>query len=229
MSSPRSEFAAGAKDVLPGMVGLVVFAMITGVTLVDAGIAPALVVAMSIIVFAGAAQLAVIQLLETGTPVIVLLATTAIINLRLMMYSASLAPHFRSVSRRWRGLLGLLVNDFAFALSMTRFSNQMKGVCKRWYYLGAAIPVWLTWQAGTVVGAFLGARIPEGISLEFIIPLTFLALLFPAIENRAGGTAALLAGISAVLLAALPFNAGLVIATFIGIFAGVLMDRRSSS
>jgi predicted branched-subunit amino acid permease len=140
------------------------------------------------------------------------------------MYSASLAPHFRKLSAGWKGLLSYLLTDPAYAVSITRFDRDIKGSNKRWYFLGAALTIWITWQASTLVGVLLGARVPEGLSLDFVLSLGFIALVVPAIKDRATSAAALSAGVAAVFAAALPLNLGLVTAALVGVLVGLLAE-----
>lgn len=97
---------------------------------------------------------------------------------------------------------------------------------KRWYYLGTALPIWLVWLSATAAGVLLGGQLPESWSLDFAIPLTFMALLFPAIKDRPSMLAAVVAGGTAALGAGLPFNLGLIIAALLGIVAGVVSEGR---
>ena len=180
---------------------------------------------MSVFVLSGAAQMAMIELISTGASVAIIVLTVIVISLRLTMYSASLAPHFRRLSAGWKGLLSYLLTDPAYAVSITRFDGgETKEPNKRWYFLGAALAVWITWQVGTVVGIFLGSRMPEGLALDFFLPLGFIALIVPAIKDRATATAALSGGVAAVFAATLPLNLGLITAALVGILAGLLAE-----
>jgi len=165
-----------------------------------------------------------IELISTGASITVVVFTALVISLRLTMYSASLAPHFRRLSAGWKGLLSYLLTDPAYAVSITRFDGETREPEKRWYFLGAALVVWITWQASTMIGVFLGARVPEGLSLDFFLPLGFIALVVPALKDRSVSAAALSAGVVAVFAAALPLNLGLVVAALVGVLAGLLAE-----
>jgi len=226
----RADVLAGLRAFLPLSVGVVPFALIAGITAVDAGIPPYQAVGMSVVLFAGASQLAAIELLSKDAPLAVVVLTAVVINLRFTMYSASIAPYFRGVStlRRWLG--AYILTDQAYALSVAEFRE--KGPEKRGrmaFYFGAAVGLWTVWQIGTVVGALLGATVPSGLSLEFAVPLTFLALVFPAVEGRPTAAAAVVAAAIAVVATPLPFNLGLLTAAFVGIAVGVLLERREGT
>jgi predicted branched-subunit amino acid permease len=142
----------------------------------------------------------------------------------MTMYSASLAPYFRELAGRWRAGLAYLLTDQAYALSVTRFRAD-EPVERRWFYLGAAAPLWVVWQLCTVAGVLAGARVPESLPLEFAVPLTFLALLVPAVGDRPSAAAAAVAGTVAVVGADLPLNLGLVVGALAGVAVGLLTER----
>lgn len=224
-SSRQNAFAAGFKAISPVLVGVFPFATITGVTLVSVGVAPVPSMAMSVIVFAGASQLAAAELIGKGAPFIITVLTALIINVRFIMYSASIAPHFRRLPFRWKGVMAYLLTDQAYAVSIAGFEQREAEAHKGWFYLGAAAPMWVTWQAGTVVGVGLGLQVPAGWSLDFAIPLTFLSILVPTLKKRGSLAAAVVSGLVSVLAFHLPLNTGLIVAATSGIIAGMITER----
>src|SRR5215207_5362126 len=146
--SPAAVFVSGAKTILPVLLALIPFGVAFGATAVGSGLSAFEALAMSVFVFAGAAQLAAIPLLSAGTSVAIVVLTVLIVNLRLTLYSASLASHFRRLPLRWKGLLSYLLTDQAYAATITRFDDgETKEANKRWYFLGVALAIWIAWQA----------------------------------------------------------------------------------
>ena len=224
-ASPVAAFVSGTKAIVPVLIALIPFAVAFGATAVGNGLSSLEALAMSVFVFAGAAQLAAIPLLSAGASVAVIVLTVLVVNLRMTLYSASLAPHFRRLPIGWKGLLSYLLTDQAYAATITRFDDgETEEPDKRWYYLGVALAIWVTWQAATMLGVFLGARASEGWSLDFVLPLTFIALAVPAIKDRATTAAALSAGGAAVLAATLPLNLGLITAASVGLLGGLFAE-----
>ena len=221
--SRRGSFLDGVRAVAPVLVGIVPFGLVAGAAAVRVGLSGLQAVGLSVVVFAGASQLAAIELLGSDARVAVVVATALVINLRMVMYSASIAPYFRETATRWRAGLAYLLTDQAYALAVTRFGAD-RPVRRRWYYLGAALPLWAVWQVCTVLGVVAGARVPDSLPLSFAVPLTFLALLVPAVTDRASGTAAVVGGAAAVLGAGLPLNLGLVAGAVGGVLAGLLVE-----
>lgn len=197
--------------------------MVVGLAAVEAGLTPVQAIGMSVIVFAGASQLAALELLGETASLFVVVATAVIINLRMVMYSASIAPHFRSFRRRVQATLAYVLTDQAYALSVARFARE-EDTDRKAYYLGAAGSVWLVWQLGTVAGVLLGAGVPPELGLSFAVPLVFLALLVPAMKDRPTTAAGIVAGVVAVAAAGLPYNIGLLVAATSGIVAGLAVE-----
>ncbi|MCP4686477.1 MAG: branched-chain amino acid ABC transporter permease [Desulfobacterales bacterium] len=220
----RGSFFSGARAMSPILIGVLPFATITGVTVVGAGIAPLPAIAMSWIIFAGAAQLAAADLIVRDAPFLIILVTALIINLRFMMYSASLAPHFKEVRNPLKWLSAYLLTDQAYAVSISRFVEGRTTINKPWFYLGCASVLWGTWQIGTIMGVFLGLRVPGSWSLDFAIPVTFLAILMPSIKELSSSAAAVSAGVIAVLALDLPLNIGIILAAVSGVVIGFGVD-----
>lgn len=226
MGNRRETFTAGATAVAPMLPGVAPFGMVAGLTAVGTGLDPAQAMAMSLLIFAGASQLATLQLVAEGAVPAVILLTVFTINLRFAMYSASLAPYFQQLGAGWRAALAYVLVDQNYALSIHRFTQGRGDRHGHWFYLGAGVLLWLTWQASTAVGVFMGARVPRDWSLDFAIPLVFMVLLVPALRDRAHVVAALVGGLVATLAGAAPMHLGLVIGALSGIGAGTLCDLR---
>ena len=227
-SSPARAFVAGAKAIVPVLLALLPFGLAFGATATGNGLSAIEALGMSVFVFAGAAQLAAVPLLSAGASVAIVLLTVLVVNLRLTLYSASLAPHFKRLPAGWKGLLAYLLTDQAYAATITPFDEGETGEPdKRWYYLGVALAIWVTWQAATVLGIVLGAWASEGWSLDFVLPLIFIAAAVPAIKDRTTGAASLSAGVAALVCAALPLNLGLITAAIVGVVGGLVAETAS--
>lgn len=232
MPSRRGEFIGGVKAELPILLGVSPFGLIYGVLALSAGLPAPLAFAMSSVVFAGSAQFVGAPLLGAGAPAIVVLATTVVINLRHLLYAASVAPYLAHLGLRWKCLLAYLLTDEVYAVAITRFGQEGRdGVDaphRHWYFLGAGVAQWSAWQAATAIGILVGAQIPAGWALDFTVALTFIALAVPTITDRPSVAAALSAGIVAVLAAGWPYKLGLMAAAITGIVAGLAAEGLQS-
>jgi predicted branched-subunit amino acid permease len=220
----NKDFYAGVRGSLPILIGVIPFAMITGVGAASVGLTFFETLGMSVLVFAGASQLVVFQLMSSGSPWIIMVLTAWIINLRFTMYSATLAPYLQKLSTIQKGLLAYMLSDQAFGISLAHFAANEK-VNHRWYYFGAAFTIWTAWQVSAMIGTFLGALVPASWGFDFAFPLSFMALMFASLRDRPTVVAALTGGVVAVLAKGLPYNTGLVAATFLGITAGYLFEN----
>ncbi|HXR59457.1 MAG TPA: AzlC family ABC transporter permease [Burkholderiales bacterium] len=215
---------------MPLLVGVAPFGLVTGVTLVAAGIPPLESMAMSIFVYAGATMLAAAQLFADGAPLAVLIFAAVVLNLRLVLYSASIRQHFAGLPVGHRALAAYLLGDNTYAQSIAHFSRDSThgagdALAKLSYFLGISIPVWGVWQVAVAAGIALGARLPAGWKLDFAAPLVFIAATVPLLRDRAMAIAAASAALTSVLAHELPFKLNLPLAAAAGIVAGALAGR----
>lgn len=223
----RGAFREGALEVLPIVAGIIPFGLVAGAAAVDAGIGIEGGMALSLLLFAGASQLAAIDLLARDAPLLIILLTVGVINLRMSMYSASLAPRLAHVPLFQRLVAAYFLVDQAYALTIMRVDADPSRPHRLAYYAGVALPLWVNWQLMTAIGAVVGSTIPDWLPLEATIPLVFLAMLVPAITDRATLAAAVVSGVVATLAADLPNNTGLLVGAFSGIIAGSLVALRT--
>jgi predicted branched-subunit amino acid permease len=208
------------------LLGIVPFGVITGVAMVASGIPPLVAMLMSLIVFAGASMVASAQLLASAAPAALIILTTLIINLRFMMYSASLRVHFADAPLRWRVAIAYLTADNVYGLLLGRFSEHPQDEGKLEYFIGAGIVVWAAWQAAVLGGILIGAGVPASWRLEFAAPLAFIAMTIPHLRDRAMIAAALAAGIAVIAAQGLPLRFNIVAAAAVGIATGMLFERK---
>lgn len=229
MSEARKLFWEGVRAEIPLLIGVFPFGMIYGALALDAGLSNLAAQLMSSIVFAGSAQFITTQLVSENAPGFVIVLTIAVVNLRHMLYSASLAPYLKNVSLRWKILLSYLLTDEAYAPSIIKYEKDGLQPFSHWFLFGAGFALWFNWQFWTAVGIFLGATIPEEWPLDFALPLTFIAMVVPVLKNRPMVAAALSAGIVALLAYNLPFKLGLILAALTGIVVGTILEGKKSS
>ena len=246
-----NEFLAGVKAELPILLGVIPFGLIFGVVALQAGLPAWPAMAMSSVVFAGSAQFIGVQLFGLATPAVVILLTTLVVNLRHLLYGASLGPFLKPLRPAWKWLLAYLMTDEAYAVAIVRYATETgsrkpeavtdTGLLRRsaprndrtgerldnrhWFFLGAGLTLWVAWQVSTAVGILLGAQIPQSWSLDFALPLTFIALVRPTLTDRPAVLAAGAAGVIAVLAVGLPYKLGLVLAAISGIVVGLVSER----
>ncbi|NWG07670.1 MAG: AzlC family ABC transporter permease [Chloroflexi bacterium] len=228
MDERLKSFWAGARAEFPLLVGVFPFGMIYGALALNAGLSKPAAQMMSSVVFAGSSQFIAAQLIHESAPGIVIVLTIAVVNLRHVLYSASLAPYLASLSTRWKTLLSYLLTDEAYAPTILKYEQEGIQPFSHWFLFGAGLALWSTWQVSTALGIFLGAAIPESWSLDFALPLTFIAMVVPILRNRSAVAAALAAGVMALLTYSLPYKLGLILAALVGIIVGTFLEGRQA-
>lgn len=209
----------------PMLVGIIPFGMVCGVGAISVGASPLAALAMSMIMFSGAAQIVAVQLLAADAPFGVIVLSCLVVSLRLLMYSAAMAPHLRQLDQRWRNVLSYVLTDQAFAGTIQRFrdSDDLSGNAS--YFLGTGVLLWGTWQVATVVGIFVGQIVPASWQLEFVVPLCFIAVLMPLLRDRVSLLVFVVTAIAVVALDAMPLRLSMICAGLLGIAAGMIGDK----
>lgn len=225
MTEQSENFWAGVRAEIPLLIGVFPFGMIYGALALNAGLSNLAAQMMSSLVFAGSAQFITAQLVHDAAPGLVIILTIAVVNLRHMLYSASLAPYLAALSTRWKILLSYLLTDEAYAPSIIHYEKEGLRPYSHWFLLGAGLVLWTNWQISTALGIFLGKAIPDSWSLDFALPLTFIAMVVPVLKNRPMIAAALSAGVVALVVYSLPYRLGLIVAALVGISVGTFLEK----
>lgn len=220
-------FLSGVKDVFPLIIGAFPLGVIYGALAMKAGLTAPAAQAMSTFLFAGSAQFLLAQMAAASVPAVVMILAVAVVNLRHALYSASVAGYIQNLSPFWKSILAFLLTDEAFVVVITNFEKEKETPRKRWYFMGAGLGMWIFWQIATAVGIFLGEIIPPEWPLDFALPLSFIAMVVPALKDRASTGAAIAAGIIAVLAFSLPYKLSIILAASIGILVGVLLEKKA--
>jgi predicted branched-subunit amino acid permease len=169
-ASALDDLFAGAKAMLPWLAGIVPFGLVIGVSAARADVPTFAGWLTGPLIFAGSAQVAVINLLDAGAgPVSVIVAALAI-NLRLALYSGVMAPHWRQTPRWWRAFAAYLLVDPSLAVGVAGYERHGDTERGHRFYLGGAVLLWLSWLVAIAFGATVGARLPGGLRLDVVIP-----------------------------------------------------------
>lgn len=218
----RAAFGRGLRDGLPFLLVVVPFGALFGVTATAAGLDLPAVMGFSVFVVAGASQFVAVQMLSENAPVLVVIASALMVNLRMAMYSAALTPHLGGAPPGRRALMAYLLTDQAFAAASMTYEQRpaMTPGRKAAYYFGVTALVCPLWYAATWAGAVLGAQVPPGLPLDFTVPIAFLSMLGPMLRTIAHWAAAAVSVVVALAAAGLPWNLGLMLAAVLAMAAG---------
>lgn len=233
VTTPHTAYWEGVRDGLPFILVVAPFALLFGVVATEAGLNVWETLAFSVVVIAGAAQFTALQLMQENAPTVIVLASALAVNLRMAMYSASLTPHLGATPAWQRAIAAYMMVDQSYACSILAYerNRDWSPAQKMAFYFGAVTPVIPVWYAMTVAGALIGSSMPAGLALDFAVPITFIAMIAPALRTLAHKAAATASVVLALGFAFVPFNLGLIIAGVGGMMVGaqveLWMDRRA--
>lgn len=222
----RAARLAAFRDAALVVLGYIPFGLAAGAAMASTGVDPLLSILSSPLIFAGASQLAAVQLLGAGAGIALVTATVAVINARHLLYSAALAPHLADWTRGQRFAAAYLLADPVYALAAARWEAPDGGGTaqeKRAYYFSAGLTCFVGWSVLVAIGVAVGGLIPGWVPLELAIPLTFLLLALPLIRDAPAVVAASVGGLAALAANGLPMGVNILVGAAAGILAGALV------
>ena len=226
----KSPFLQGLAAGAPFIITAIPFGLLFGVLARDAGLDMAAIMGMSLLVIAGASQFAALAQMQDNAPAFFVVLTALAVNVRMAIYSASLAPHLGSAPLWKRAIAAYVLFDNTYALAHREFEERPERSVsdKIVWFLGCALPVTVAWIGTSVAGALLGQAIPESLALDFAVPIMFLAIIAPMLRTLPQLVAAVTGIVFALLLNGLPYGTGLIVAAVLAMMAGAETERRSA-
>ena len=220
-----SEFKNGCLQEIPLQLGVFPFGIAYGILGIEVGLTNIQTYLLSIIIFAGVSQIVFAQLFSTFTPSFMIVGTIGIVNLRHILYGVSLSSYLKKLSLKWRIILSYLITDEAFAISYKRFSEEKKTKYMHFHLLGTGITLWTSWQISTLIGILIGPSIPNSLNLEYVIPLSFIAIVVVSINTKIKLIVFIMSALLSILLRDLPWNLWIITSALISIIIGVLISN----
>ena len=218
-------FSRGAIDVLPLMIPVVPFGIIFGAIGIELGFGPYLTYATSIIIFSGASQIVILQLLSAGASPLIAITSSSVVSTRHLLYGAVVSQHLSHLSIYWKVGLSYLLTDQAFAVSNEYFKKNSENKFKHYHLVGSGLTLWLIWQATTIIGIILGSIVPDELGLTFTIPLTFLALLVNYLRKVNHLIVIILSGVSSIFFFDAPFKSYIILSSIIALFGALILTK----
>lgn len=223
-AASRAEFERGVRDMLPSFPGILAWGLVTGVAMVKGGIGVPYALLMTLLAYAGSAQLASLPLIAAGAPVWVIGVTALVTNLRFVIYAAAMRPWLSAFSYRWRAAVGYITGDIAFVLFMTRVGREGAFTHRDAWLFGMSLTNWAGWKVSSMIGIACASFIPTEWGLQFAGTLALLALVVPLCRQRAGAAGAVAAGITALASQSWPLKSGLFAGVVVGIAVASLVE-----
>ncbi len=220
----RRAFNEGLRDYSPTLMAILSWGLVTGIAMSKSILTVPQALGMSLLVYAGSSQLAVLPLFAAKLPVWTILLTAAMVNTRFVIFSAGLAPHF-SYQPLWRRLLiGYFNGDIIYLLFQKKSFKPGFVPGKEAYFWGMAVASWVSWQASSIVGILLASLFPDNWGLELAGTLVLIPIMVSAIVTRSTLVAVCIAGVVSLLAFDLPYRLALPIAVITAIIAGSITD-----
>lgn len=222
------EFRRGAADMSGIALGVAAWGLVTGVAMVKSGMEIPVALAMSLLVFAGSAQLAALPLIVSDAPVWVVWATAICVNLRFVIQSAQWRPYLAHLPLQQRLLMSYVAADLNYVLFMRRFPDPRPGPGQVPYFWGGSLLNFGAWHVMSVVGILFATTIPTEWGFGFAGVLALLGLACSLLTDRPTWIAAGVAGCAAVAAFALPFKLHIVVAIAAAVAIGLLIDHTTT-
>ena len=225
MYTKKNSFLRGVSDVLPLMIPVVPFGIIFGAIGIELGFGPYITFATSIIIFSGASQIVIIQLLSAGASSIVAITSSSVVSTRHLLYGAVFNQYLNHLSIYWKLGLSYLLTDQAFAVSNEYFKENTENTFKHYHLIGSGLTLWLIWQFTTLIGIYLGSIVPDELGLTFTIPLTFLALLVNYFRKIDHLIVIVISGLLSILFYDAPFKSYIIISSIFSLLVASILIR----
>lgn len=223
----KNAYIEGFRLSISTLPGIVAWGLVSGTAMVKSGLTIGQALGMSLFVFAGSAQLAVLPLIAANTPVLLVFATAMVVNLRFVIFSAIIGPHFAHLRWYQRIWYGYFNTDITMGFFPQRFpaSTLYKTQGKVGFLAGVSYPNWCAWQVGAIAGIVLAGQIPESWDVGFAGTLALLAVMIPLTVNVPAAAGVVAAGAMAIIAIGLPYRLGLLVAIVVGVVAAMMVDR----
>jgi predicted branched-subunit amino acid permease len=219
------EFRRGFREMLAPSLGIAAWGLVTGVAMVKSGLSLPVAASMTVLVYAGSAQLAALPLIVAGAPLWVVFATAFCVNLRFVIYSAHWRKYFGHLPRRHRLFLMYFAADLNYVLFARRFPEPRPAPGQLPYFWGGVAWNWGSWQAASLLGVVIADRVPTQWGLEFAGVLALLGVTYSLLQGRQTWIAAGVAACAAVAAFGLPLKLNIVVGIAAGVVVGLLLER----
>ncbi len=215
-------------DIMPLSLACIPWGILTGSLAIEVGLSPAQAMCMSLLVFAGAAQIAGLNMLQLASPLLSILGTTFVVSSRHLLYSAVFRNFAQGLPRHKRYLLAFLLTDEMFAIA----EAYRKQYCHFHYHyaVSAGFAFYIIWNLSTLSGIILGTALGNitELGFEFAVAALFIAIVIPAINNLASLTAVLVSGFVIITSELYGITNGILLAGLSGMVSAFCIDRFKS-
>lgn len=227
LNAAQASFREGLKSIVPTIPATLIWSMVTGVAMISAGLSPFYVLLINMVVYGASAQLTVLSMLMLQAPMPIIWMAAAAVNLRFVIFSASIRPYFRHLGLKQRLVLGFVNGDINSMLFNHHFRHEQPVPARAahlGFSIGLAIPNYTAWQVGTCLGIVFASFIPVEWGLQLAAALTLLVLILKSVEHWAAVAGSVVAALVAISCQFLPYKFWVIAAIFSGVFAALCVE-----
>ena len=211
------EFINGFKEVLPLAIGAGIYGLAFGLLAAQAHMDGLQVGIMGTTVFAGASQIIAVERIVSGGGALVAIIAGAVLNLRLLLITASIRDVYAG-RPFWQVVLGAhLTTDENWALMLAaKAEGRAAGY---WYLVGAGLMMLMVWLMATIAGVTFATAIPEprALGTDFAFTAAFIGIA----RSLWKGHQDLIPWVTSFVVAALLIVSGLVDGSWVMIVGAV--------
>ena len=212
----RAEFREGIRDQTSVAMGIAAWGLMTGVSMVQSGMSVLEALLMTLIVYAGSAQLAAVPMINAGAPMWVILAAAFCVNLRFVVFSAHLRPYLMHLPRWQRLVSGYVTGDLSYVFFARRYPHPGRDAeelaRQQAYLMGNCGVNYVAWMVASIAGVLLAHAVPLSWGLGFAGILALLGVLCSLASSRLRVVSAGVAATAAVAAWALPLRLNILVA-----------------
>jgi len=218
-------FKYGFKSMFPVIPGMIPFGLIMGTVGITSGLSLPETMGLNFLVFGGASQLVAVDLMTKNTSSYLIIFTGIIINLRFILYSAANSVFLKECSFLFKLMGAYLLTDQSYAVTSAKETELRSNTERIHFYFGCGLCMFVFWNLSVLLGCLFGNIVPSSLSLDFAVPLSFMALTIPALKSKSYYFIAIQSLVLSILFINLPFNLGLIVTASLGIFSSYLFIK----
>jgi predicted branched-subunit amino acid permease len=225
----RSAFFKGFWSTIPIITGVIPFGAVVGTVCAEINLSFVQVLSMDFLVYAGAAQLAAVDLMSRHAAGLVVVLTGLVINLRFLLYSAALSPSLKDSSFFTKLFCSWTLTDQSYAVMSAHKDKLHSHNETVQFYIGTAVCMLIAWHLSVAAGFIFGNFAPASWALEYAVPLSFVALVIPTLKNRTYVFVAVFSSLISILLYQMPYRTGLIATAGLALVLAALLTRKKKA
>ncbi|MDA8792889.1 AzlC family ABC transporter permease [Bacteriovoracaceae bacterium] len=216
------------KKSFPLAITVIPFGMVKGSLAASGDLGLIETMGMSLFIFAGAAQLAMLQLMMENIHFVMIIISAAMINFRMILYSVYFSDRFKKLPWYKKLIYSHMITDQSYAIYQSSAKTYEERDDKLRFYFFSAFIFFLFWQTSVFAGFYFGNAFANISDMDFMVPLVFIGMLGPHLKQRFGTLLAAISAVASIIFYHLPLNIGFILAIFLTIYLAVMVQSKNN-